>query len=46
MRQTKEAEREVGIEFLEVVAGGAADLEDLFGGFAAGFAGWGWIFGR
>ena len=33
----EEAEREVGVEFAEVVAGGAADGEELFGGLAAGF---------
>ena len=33
----EEAEREIGVEFPEVVAGGSADLEELFGGLAAGF---------
>ncbi len=33
----EEAEREIGVEFLQVMAGGAADLDELLGGFAAGF---------
>jgi len=32
----KEAKRDVGIEFLQVVAGGSFDGENLFGGLAAG----------
>ena len=32
----EEAERDVGIEFLQVVAGGSFDGENLFGGLAAG----------
>ena len=31
----EEAEREIDVEFFEVVAGGTADLEDLLGGLAA-----------
>ena len=39
----EEAEREIDVEFLEVVAGGAADGEEFFGGLAAGVRGWRWI---
>ena len=36
VRHDEEAEREIDVEFLEVVAGGSADGEELFGGLAAG----------